>query len=81
MAETSRLPVPGTDAWDWQLRASCRNENSSYFFHPAGERGLKKARRDARAKGGLSREDRDLRAARSTRARADAMPFRFRIPE
>jgi WhiB family redox-sensing transcriptional regulator len=50
MTETSRLPPRASQAWDWQLRAACRNEGGIYFFHPSHERGMKKARREARAK-------------------------------
>jgi WhiB family redox-sensing transcriptional regulator len=44
------LPVPVTAIWDWQMRAACRNLDSSMFFHPENERGQAKADRDRRAK-------------------------------
>jgi WhiB family redox-sensing transcriptional regulator len=34
----------------WQLHAACRGMASSYFFHPEGERGPARARREANAK-------------------------------
>ncbi|KAA2252536.1 WhiB family transcriptional regulator [Solihabitans fulvus] len=50
MTETSRLPVPVTDEWDWQLQARCRGANSTLFFHPDAERGSARERREERAK-------------------------------
>lgn len=50
MADTRRLPGPNADVWDWQLHAACRGMSSAYFFHPEGERGPARARREARAK-------------------------------
>ncbi|MCP2165773.1 WhiB family transcriptional regulator [Goodfellowiella coeruleoviolacea] len=50
MADTRRLPGPNADIWDWQLRGSCRGMDSAFFFHPDGERGPARARREARAK-------------------------------
>lgn len=50
MADTRRLPGPNADLWDWQLHAACRGMASSYFFHPEGERGPARARREAAAK-------------------------------
>ena len=50
MADTRRLPGPNADVWDWQLHAACRGMASSYFFHPEGERGPARARRELRAK-------------------------------
>lgn len=49
-ADIRRLPRPVTDDWDWQLRGACRGMDSSFFFHPKGERGLARARREVRAK-------------------------------
>jgi WhiB family redox-sensing transcriptional regulator len=50
MADTRRLPGPNADIWDWQLEGSCRGMDSGSFFHPDGERGPARARREARAK-------------------------------
>ena len=50
MADTRRLPGPNADVWDWQLEGSCRGMDSAFFFHPDGERGPARARREARAK-------------------------------
>ena len=50
MAEISRLPVPVSDVWDWQMRGACRGMDSALFFHPEGERGRARADREARAK-------------------------------
>ncbi|WP_353650600.1 WhiB family transcriptional regulator [Nakamurella sp. A5-74] len=50
MADTKRLPGPNADLWDWQIQGSCRGMASSYFFHPEGERGPARARREAKAK-------------------------------
>jgi WhiB family transcriptional regulator, redox-sensing transcriptional regulator len=50
MADTRRLPGQNADLWDWQLHASCRGLSSAFFFHPEGERGPARARREARAK-------------------------------
>lgn len=50
MADTRRLPGPSADTWDWQLNGSCRGMDSAFFFHPDGERGPARARREERAK-------------------------------
>ena len=50
MADLSRLPGPIADIWEWQLRGSCRAADPDLFFHPEGERGPRKAARDAAAK-------------------------------
>lgn len=50
MAETSRLPAPVAQAWEWQRRGNCRNMDSSVFFHPDGERGPARENRAAKAK-------------------------------
>lgn len=50
MTDIRRLPVPVTGTWDWQLRAACRGVDSDMFFHPERERGIRKHRREARAK-------------------------------
>jgi WhiB family redox-sensing transcriptional regulator len=50
MADITRLPGPNADLWDWQLDAACRDLDSSVFFHPEGERGSARARRQEQAK-------------------------------
>lgn len=45
-----QLPGPNADFWDWQLHGACRGENSEVFYHPDGERGRDRARRENRAK-------------------------------
>lgn len=50
MADTRRLPGPNADIWDWQIEGLCRGMDSAYFFHPDGERGPARARREAKAK-------------------------------
>ncbi|BAW04371.1 WhiB family transcriptional regulator [Nocardia seriolae] len=46
----THLPGPNADVWDWQMRGSCRGQDSSVFFHPDGERGRARAQRELRAK-------------------------------
>jgi len=50
MAEIRRLPTPHEGDWDWQMKAACRGQDTSDFYHPENERGPSKARREARAK-------------------------------
>ena len=50
MADVGRLRVPVTEVWDWQMRAACRDLDSTMFFHPEYERGSAKTDRDQRAK-------------------------------
>ena len=50
MADISRLPGPNADLWDWQLDGACRDEDTEVFFHPEGERGSARARREQAAK-------------------------------
>ena len=50
MAELSRLPGPVSDLWDWQYSGTCRGQDPSLFFHPEGERGGTRRRRDDAAK-------------------------------
>jgi WhiB family redox-sensing transcriptional regulator len=50
MTDISRLPGPVSDHWDWQLRGACRGRDTELFFHPEGERGPRRANREAAAK-------------------------------
>jgi len=50
MAETSRLPRPVADEWEWQYQGSCRELPSEIFFHPDGERGPRRRNRENTAK-------------------------------
>ncbi|UFU02349.1 WhiB family transcriptional regulator [Ruania suaedae] len=50
MAELSRLPGPIMDVWEWQYQGACRETGDEQFFHPDGERGASRRRRDANAK-------------------------------
>ena len=50
MTRSQVLPTPISDDWQWQQRGLCRGVDSSYFFHPDGERGRARAAREERAK-------------------------------
>lgn len=50
MANVRRLPGPVADVWDWQLLGACRGKDSAQFFHPDGERGSSRSRRELAAK-------------------------------
>lgn len=50
MTEISRLPGPVMDLWEWQYQGKCRTTGDEVFFHPEGERGSNRRRRDAAAK-------------------------------
>lgn len=50
MLDRSRLPGPVTALWDWQRLGACVGMGSSQFFHPEGERGRSRQRRDDGAK-------------------------------
>lgn len=43
-------PGPVADLWEWQFEGACRTSSPEVFFHPEGERGPARRRRDARAK-------------------------------
>ena len=49
MAEISRLPGPVADVWEWQYQGLCRDDGDELFFHPEGERGPRRRKRDAAA--------------------------------
>ena len=50
MAEVARLPGPVIDLWEWQYQGNCREADPEIFFHPEGERGGTRRRRDEAAK-------------------------------
>lgn len=50
MADTSRLPGPVADIWEWQYEGACRGADPMTFFHPEGERGPSREQRDRAAK-------------------------------
>lgn len=50
MSNVRRLPGPLADVWDWQMDGLCRGRDSAQFFHPDGERGSARARRESAAK-------------------------------
>ena len=50
MSNVSRLPGPIADVWDWQRNGACRGRDSAQFFHPDGERGASRTRRENAAK-------------------------------
>jgi WhiB family redox-sensing transcriptional regulator len=50
MTNVARLPGPIADIWDWQRLGLCRGRDSAQFFHPDGERGASRSRREATAK-------------------------------
>ena len=43
-------PEPVAALWEWQFQGLCRTTNPDIFFHPEGERGPSRRRREARAK-------------------------------
>jgi WhiB family transcriptional regulator, redox-sensing transcriptional regulator len=50
MTDLSRLPGPLAGGWDWQRAGACRGRDSGQFFHPDGERGASRMRRETAAK-------------------------------
>lgn len=50
MANVRRLPGPVAEVWEWQLQGLCRGRDSAQFFHPDGERGSSRDRRELAAK-------------------------------
>ena len=50
MSETSRLPKPVVESWEWQYQGACRSLPTEMFFHPDGERGPRRVAREKAAK-------------------------------
>lgn len=50
MSTVRRLPTPVVDNWAWQRQGACRGRGTAQFFHPDGERGASRARREEAAK-------------------------------
>jgi WhiB family transcriptional regulator, redox-sensing transcriptional regulator len=50
MSTVRRLPGPLAGSWDWQRSGACRGRGTTQFFHPDGERGSSRARREEAAK-------------------------------
>ncbi len=49
MAEMARLPKPLVEIWQWQNAGACRDLPSEMFFHPDGERGPSRRKRENKA--------------------------------
>lgn len=49
MVELTRLPGPLAEIWEWQYQGACRAADPETFFHPEGERGGTRRRRDQAA--------------------------------
>lgn len=45
-----RLYAAVSEEWDWQLHGACRGADGELFFHPPGERGVEKERREEAAR-------------------------------
>jgi WhiB family transcriptional regulator, redox-sensing transcriptional regulator len=50
MPALTRLPGPAAGCWEWQRHGACRGRGTTQFFHPDGERGSSRSRREAAAK-------------------------------
>lgn len=50
MANTTRLPAPIQDAYEWQYEGHCRSADPATFFSPETERGPRRRQREAAAK-------------------------------
>ena len=50
MTEAMSQPGPIAELWEWQFQGLCRTTSPEVFFHPEGERGPARRRRDERAK-------------------------------
>ncbi|WP_327173449.1 WhiB family transcriptional regulator [Mycolicibacterium mucogenicum] len=46
---TLRALIPRAEEWEWQVDARCRGEESTLFFHPDGERGNARRKRQKAA--------------------------------
>ena len=50
MSSGLNQPGPIIELWQWQFDGACRDEGDLLFFHPEGERGPRRRRREAAAK-------------------------------
>jgi WhiB family transcriptional regulator, redox-sensing transcriptional regulator len=50
MPAPRRLPGWFAGGWEWQRRGACRGRGTGQFFHPDGERGSSRLRRELSAK-------------------------------
>ncbi|MFE5589159.1 WhiB family transcriptional regulator [Streptomyces sp. NPDC056549] len=50
MSKTSHLPGRAEHQWAWQRAAACRGLGTEVFFHPEGERGESRVKRERAAK-------------------------------
>ena len=50
MNTAQKQPGPILELWQWQFEGACRDEGDTLFFHPEGERGPRRRRRDEAAK-------------------------------
>lgn len=50
MNSAAQQPGPIIELWQWQFDGACRDEGDALFFHPEGERGPRRRRRDEAAK-------------------------------
>ena len=46
MTEIARLPKPLVEVWQWQQSGACIDLPSEMFFHPEGERGPSRRKRE-----------------------------------
>jgi hypothetical protein len=56
VADTTRLPLPLVEHWEWQVRAACRGMDTATFFHPV-ERNAAREDRIAAAKAVTTRPE------------------------
>ena len=50
MVNIKRLPSPIIESYEWQWGGACMGADSSVFFSPEAERGMKRQRREESAK-------------------------------